>query len=324
MVSLSVIIPSYHRPDSLRRCLEGLAASTHLPAETLVVLHQEDHDSLAALAQLPEWSRRLSLRTVLVEQPGQIPQMNAGLAAARSDVVCFTDDDCVPHPDWLERLAAGYADPGVGGVGGRDVVHNGESINHDRGRVVGRVTWYGRVVGNHHLVFPPGLREVQHLKGANMSFRREAVPPLDPWMALGPGTGSLNDTDLSLAVRRRGWRLVYDPEAQVEHYPAPRHGRTHRDYANPEQVYLDSHNWTYLNLKHFPLGHRAAALAYAVLVGSGNRLGLVKLAWRCLHSPRGAWRQYRATWAGLRAGLRDWQRARKQGATGPPPQGARS
>ena len=322
MVSLSVIIPSYHRPDNLRRCLEGLAGSTRLPEETLVVLHREDEESQAALAELPEWGTRLGLRVILVGQAGQIPQMNAGLAAARGDVVCFTDDDCVPHPDWLERLAAAYADPRVGGVGGRDVVHNGEVVNNARGRVVGRVTWYGRVIGNHHLVFPPGRVEVQHLKGANMSFRREAAPPLDPRMVLGPGTGSLNDTDLSLAVRRRGWRLVYDPEARVEHYPAPRHGLTHRDYANPEQVYLDSHNWTYLNLKHFGGAHRATSLAYAVAVGSGNRLGLAKLALRAARGPRRAWRQYLATWAGMRAGLRDWRAQRKQQASGQPEEGA--
>jgi GT2 family glycosyltransferase len=305
-----VIVPSYHRPDNLGRCLEGLARGTRLPEETLVVLHEADGESQAALAALPAWAEGLHLRTVLVAQPGQIPQMNAGLAQAGGDVVCFTDDDCVPRPEWLARLAEPYREADVAGVGGRDVVHNADGINNAAGRVVGRITWYGRILGNHHLVFPPGLREVEHLKGANMSFRRALTPPLDPAMVLGPGTGSMNDTDLSLAVRRRGGRLLYDPEAVVDHYPAQRHGITHRDAAHPEQVYLDAHNWAYLNFKHFSPARRLAFLAYALTVGSGNRLGLGKFLVQAVRRPRGALGQYRATCRGLRAGIRDSRPAR--------------
>jgi GT2 family glycosyltransferase len=324
LITLSVIIPSYHRPENLRRCLEGLAGGARLPEETLVVLHEADGESQETLAQLPEWAARLNLRTVLVTQAGQIPQMNAGLAQARCEVVCFTDDDCVPRPEWLARLAQPYGDPEVGGVGGRDVVHNLEGVNNAPGKLVGRITRYGRIIGNHHLVFPPGNREVEHLKGANMSFRRALTPPLDLRMVLGPGTGSMNDTDLSLSVRRSGCRLIYDPEAAVDHYPAPRHGITHRDLANPEQVFLDSHNWAYLNYKHFSWPHRLLFLGYALALGSGNRLGLVKFLLAVVRRPRGAVRQYQAACRGLRAGLRDSREARRSPAGGGQPGGGDS
>jgi GT2 family glycosyltransferase len=306
---LSVVIPTYQRPESLLRCLEGLAAGRRLPEETLVVAHEQDPESGGLQALLEPFREPLGARLVWAEQAGQIHQMNAGLAAATGDVVCFTDDDCVPRPQWLERLAAPYGDPTVGGVGGRDVVHHGDDVSEGPGREVGQITWYGRVVGNHHLCFPPGLIEVQHLKGANMSFRRAAAPPLDPRMVLAAGSGSQNDTELSLAVRAQGYRLLYDPEALVDHYPAPRHGATHRDLNHPEQVYLDAHNWAYCLCKHSSRGRRWAFLVYAFGVGCGNRPGVLKYLCALFRGPRSATRQWLTACRGLRAGIRDWRQA---------------
>ena len=304
---LSVVIPTYQRREALARCLEGLTAGSRLPEETLVVAHAQDPESGLLEELLAPLREPLGARLVWAERAGQIHQMNAGLAAASGEVVCFTDDDCVPRIDWLERLAAPYADPAVGGVGGRDVVHHGDQIEDAPARRVGRITWYGRVVGNHHLCLPPGLIEVQHLKGANMSFRRAVTPLLDPRMVLGAGSGSLNDTELSLAVRARGYRLLYDPEALVDHYPAPRHGATHRDASHPEQVYLDAHNWAYCLLKHSSPARRAAFLVYAYALGCGNRPGVVKYLCALPRSPRQATDQWLTTRRGLRAGRRDWR-----------------
>ncbi|HEY3398603.1 MAG TPA: glycosyltransferase [Armatimonadota bacterium] len=311
---LSLIIPTYRRRESLLRCLQGLAAGARRPDETLVVVHEQDPEAGDLEQALRELAAPLHLRLVWAERAGQIFQMNAGIAEATGDILCFTDDDCVPRPDWLAQLAAAYDDPRIGGVGGRDIVHHGEVLSEGPGAVVGRITWYGRVVGNHHLIFPPGRREVDHLKGANMSFRRESTPPLDPLMVLGPGTGSQNDTELSLAVRARGYRLAYEPLAQVDHYPAQRHGVTHRNLDHPQQVYLDAHNWAYLMFKHYGWSRRLPFLAYAALVGCGNRLGLAKFLVRAVRAPGPAGRQWTTTLRGLHSGLRTYYRAGRPGS----------
>ncbi len=87
---------------------------------------------------------------------------------------------------------------------------------------VGILQWYGRCIGNHHLG-AGAPRRVDFLKGANMSFRRTAIAGLRFDERLrGAGAQVGNDMAFSLALRLRGWTLLYDPLVAVDHYPAPR------------------------------------------------------------------------------------------------------
>ncbi|MCD6361640.1 MAG: glycosyltransferase, partial [Armatimonadetes bacterium] len=216
-MTATVLVPSYRRPDSLSACLDALLDGSRLPEQIIVVLRDTDGESHQALS---EWRRRAGERAERVElvevsEPGQAAATNAGLARARGDVVCFIDDDCRPTRQWLERILAHYDDPSVVGVGGRDIVHHGDEISARPAGPVGRITWYGRITGNHHQPVGDEPREVQHLKGANMSFRRAAAQPFDTNIR----GAHLSDTNASLTARAGGGRLIYDPLAAVHHYP---------------------------------------------------------------------------------------------------------
>ncbi len=101
--------------------------------------------------------------------------MSAGLEVARGDIVAITDDDAAPHPDWLARIEAYFSThQGLAGVGGRDVVCHGEHPEGGAREVVGKVQWFGRVIGNHHLGIGRA-REVDELKGVNCAYRHAAL-----------------------------------------------------------------------------------------------------------------------------------------------------
>jgi glycosyltransferase involved in cell wall biosynthesis len=315
-MTFTVLVPSYRRPDSLVQCLEALLAGSRLPDEIVVVLRDTDtasHEALAAwLAQGKPAAAGVTLTRATAERPGQIVAMNCGLAAATGDVVCFIDDDCVVRPDWLERLSAHYGSAEVGGVGGRDLVHEEGTILRGRVTQVGRLTWYGRLVGNHHLDYEGPPLVVDHLKGANMSFRRALLRPFDERMS--GGSSCLNDTDASLHVRSQGFRLIYDPAVVVDHYPASRFDTSTRVKCDPGLVYSDSHNWVYCLLKHARPWQRLVAVAYALLVGGGTRLGLAKWLVALPRGPRAASVQLWASTRGKLAGVRTYLRARNGGA----------
>lgn len=271
-LSLSVLIPTFHRPLELRRALRAVAAQSRPPGEVLVVIRPEDTESLAVAAE----AENLAVRVVPVERPGVVAARNAGLDVATSDVVAFLDDDAVPARDWLERMLGWYDDEGVGAVGGRDQVFHGdipvdEGVRHD----VGTLTWYGRFVALHHRG-AGAARDVDHLKGVNMSYRRSRAPDVrvDEWLR-GNGAEVHEEASLCLQVKRRGLRVVYDPEIRVDHFEADRgdlDGRQPREYRARRDR---QHNQTFVVARYFPLHRTAVHLLFTMLVGSGEAPGLV-------------------------------------------------
>ncbi len=295
----SVIVPSYRRPDDLRRCVLGILGGNRLPDELVVVLRDTDAESQAALDELVAAPGGGSIVRVLVSAPGQVAAINRGLEATTGDIVSLTDDDTEPTKAWLERVAMGFSDPDVVGVGGRDLVHESPDNDLPPALKVGLVTWYGAIVGNHHRG-AESIQRVHHLKGANMSFRRSALPPFDP--LLYGGASALNDTDASLGAGKHGV-ILYDPEAVVTHYAAERGEGVSRDTRLPEIVDADAHNWIYCMLKHLSWWQRPVLLVYAAMVGSGDRIGLAKWLVGVLGGGKGMTRQLLASLRGQRRGL---------------------
>lgn len=104
-----------------------------------------------------------------IESRGLSGARNSGVAVATGAIVAFLDDDAVAEPDWLERLAAHYADPNVIGVGG--------SVKtdwlHGRPRCFPRE--FDWVVGCSYRGLPEATSRVRNPIGANMSFRAEVL-----------------------------------------------------------------------------------------------------------------------------------------------------
>ena len=276
MLTISVVIPSYRRPKDLARCLDALKKQKRPADEILVVVRDTDTETWTFIQTLnPEF---LPLRTVTVSVCGVVAAMNAGMDVACGDIIAFTDDDAAPHTDWLERIEAHFlSDTNIGGVGGRDWVYHGTQLEEGEREVVGQVQWFGRVIGQHHLGVGEA-REVDVLKGVNMSFRRSAIAQMhfDPRMR---GTGAQVHFELafSLSLKRAGWKLIYDPRVAVDHYPAQRFDEDQRNTFNDIASINATHNETLVLLEHFSPAQRTAFLIWATLVGTRDSLGFVQL-----------------------------------------------
>lgn len=275
-MKITVIIPTYCRTHDLARCLEALQQQTQLPDQVVVVVRDTDAQTWTFLESNKNFCLRL--QTVMVKVPGVIAAMNAGLDAAIGDIIAFTDDDAAPHKDWLQRIEAHYeSDSRIGAVGGRDWVYQGNQLLDGAKEVVGRLQWFGRVIGNHHLgVGEP--REVDVLKGVNVSYRRSAIALLrfDERMR---GTGAQVHFELAfcLALKRAGWKLIYDPHVAVNHYPAQRFDEDQRNKFNDIALINAVHNETLALLEHMKPVQRTVFGVWAILVGTRDALGFVQL-----------------------------------------------
>lgn len=305
-MKISVLVPTYRRPADLARCLLALQRQTRLPDEVIVVARPDDDATHERLAD-PSVGGVLPLRIVPVDMPGQVAALNKGLDAASGDVVAITDDDAAPRPDWIARIDAAFlADARLGALGGRDWVHEkGRVLDESRPRV-GCLTVSGRIVGNHHLGVG-GAREVDMLKGANMSYRRAAIERLRFDTRLrGAGAQVHNDMAFSMRVKRAGWRLVYDPAVAVDHYPAERFDDDRRDAASLNALSNAAYNLHLILREHLPPLRREIAWWWYALVGTRVYPGMAHVV-LALRSADGA--RVRENWRAVRRGARDARRA---------------
>jgi len=274
--TVTVVVPTWRRPADLARCIEGLEAQSRPPDEVLVVVRHDDGETWSALRDFASDERQVALSPVGVDAAGVAASVNAGLDAATGEIVAVTDDDSVPRPDWVARILEAFAcRPDAGGVGGRDWVHEQGRVLDGRRARVGRVLWFGRLVGDHHLG-AGGPREVDILKGVNMAFRQRALEGVRIDGGLrGSGMQMHWEIDLCLAVKRAGWKLVYDPAIAVDHFPAPRLDEAQRQELSTAALANEVYNETYALLKGLPLWSKALAFGYGLIVGTRQAPGPV-------------------------------------------------
>lgn len=279
-MKVSVVIPTYRRPKDLERCLNALKPQTRSADEVLVIVRDSDDETQTFLKTFD--AAALPLRTATVMVTGVVAAMNLGLDEATGDIIAFTDDDAAPHRDWLEKMAAHFqADERVGGVGGRDLIQRTEPWFQGTREIVGLLQWHGRLIGEHHRGIGQA-RQVDVLKGVNMSFRRSAIGNLRfDQRLLGTGAQVHFEVAFCLALRRQEWILIYDPAVLVDHYIAKRFDEDARDQFNAVAFSNAVHNETLVLLEHLSPIQQLVFLIWSILIGTRQAFGLAQWI-RCL------------------------------------------
>ena len=220
-ISISVVVCAYtdDRWDALLRAVESILGQTLPPLETIVVI---DHDDLLLARARERFSGEDHIRILENEDGrGLSGARNTGLRSARGEVVAFLDDDAAAESDWLERLAAHYAEPAVLGVGG--AIEPAWAAGRPK-TFPPELDW---IVGCTYAGLPERASRVRNVIGANMSFRRavfDAVGGFDPSMGRTAHRPlGCEETELCLRAQRR-WPdgvIMYEPLARVRHAVAP-------------------------------------------------------------------------------------------------------
>jgi GT2 family glycosyltransferase len=119
---VSVVVPTYRRPELLARCLAALARQRIEHAIEVVVADDADDEATRRLVgQLT--TSRIRIKYVRVAgRHGPAAARNTGWRFAQGEIIGFTDDDCVPDSGWVAAAVAGFADAGVAAVTGQTIV----------------------------------------------------------------------------------------------------------------------------------------------------------------------------------------------------------
>jgi glycosyltransferase involved in cell wall biosynthesis len=205
-VEVSAVVPTSNRPQLLDRCLAGLVAQAFGTTAYEIVI-ADDEASESTRRQVEEWrSRFLQIGPAIHYLPvcdsrGPAAARNAGWRFARGGVIAFTDDDCIPEPEWLVAGVRAIRE-GATGVSGRVVVPLPEDP-----------TDYERNAA--------GLATAEFVTANSFYLRSalEAVGGFDERFAMA----WREDSDLWLTFMGRGETLVSAEDAVVIHplRPAP-------------------------------------------------------------------------------------------------------
>ncbi|MEU7869899.1 bifunctional polysaccharide deacetylase/glycosyltransferase family 2 protein [Dactylosporangium sp. NPDC049140] len=198
---VSIIVPAYNEAANIAGTIRSLAGSDY-PGCEIVVVDDGSTDDTAAIVR--RMARELPAVHLLRQaNAGKPAALNAGIAVARGDLLVLVDGDTVFEPDAVGRLVQPFADPAVGAVSGNTKVAN-------RGGLLGRWQHLEYVVGFNldRRLFDLG-ECMPTIPGAIGAFRREALRDVGGV----PGDTLAEDTDLTMAVLRAGWRAVYADDA---------------------------------------------------------------------------------------------------------------
>jgi len=308
IVKISIIVPTYKRPDYLVKCLRSLVHQIRKPDEVLVVMRDTDiktHEDYREFAK-SSVTGAPELVSCFVKEPGHMPPLVEGLKHATGDIVAITDDDAEPYPDWLQRVEKHYEQASVGGVGGRiENIIDGKKVNYRPAKTVGKVTWYGRAIGNMYkdALFSEPV-EVDFFMGGNTSFRRIVWDQITFDMNLNPHVAYNYEIDIGLQAKSQGWRLIFDPFVIVKHYlSGPRD-------AAWEGIYFGCRNLTYIMLKHLRWYGKLVFLLHAFLIGHRQLWGLATIILDPILTGKIRWRgQVLAALRGKMAGIRIYLQA---------------
>lgn len=214
-LTFSVIVCAYsiERWTDLVAAVSSLQRQTFSSTEIIIVVDHNEALLARVRAELPgitalanRYSRGLS------------GARNSGVEEAAGEVVAFLDDDAIAASDWLERLATGYADENVTGIGGA-VIPLWEG-GRQPGWFPSEFLW---VVGCSYVGQPTRLAPVRNLIGANMSYRRAAMSAVEGFREglgrIGRRPLGCEETELSIRIMNRfpEGQVLYDPEARVQH-----------------------------------------------------------------------------------------------------------
>ena len=239
--NISVVTPTYLRPDEVGGLLENLAKQSQLPTDVIVVDGAPADDKRTEVIVASVANKYPFKIRFIRHAGGTAIQRNAGIEAATGDFVAFIDDDVRLEPDFFLRMLEVFGDDGDRAVGGAVGYRTNQHFSHADSE---RWRWYRRLrllttyepgrydfetgypINNN--MQPPfaGTRPVDFMTTACAVWRKDVFGSglrFDPFFR---DYGVLEDAHFALRARRN-WELVQCGDARCEEMRSP-NGRVDR------------------------------------------------------------------------------------------------
>jgi len=229
-MTITVILCTYNRSESLKRALESVATQDFPPAISWEVLVVDNNSSDQTRAVVENFCIRFPgrFRYLFEPRPGKSNALNSGIREAKGVVLAFMDDDVVVDPLWLKSLTSPMLGGKWVGSGGRILPES----PHELPTWLAIDEWWAGAPLAMFDLGPNAGQLTQPPFGTNMAFQRRMFEKYGGFCTeLGPRPGSeirSEDTEFGRRLIQGGERLWYEPSAIVFHPVAP--NRVRKEY----------------------------------------------------------------------------------------------
>ncbi|MBW4650318.1 MAG: glycosyltransferase [Kastovskya adunca ATA6-11-RM4] len=202
----SIIIPTYCRPERLATCLQSLAKIDY-PRDRFEIIVVDDGSEMSLEAIVTPFCEALDVTLLTQPHAGPATARNTGTLAAKGKFLVFTDDDCVPSPDWLKTLAAQFALTPDCLIGGRTLNALPDNLYSTASQVL---------IDYLYSYYNANPKQARFFASNNFALPKEsfeAIGGFDTSFPLAAG----EDREFCDRWLQRGYLMIYLPESCVYH-----------------------------------------------------------------------------------------------------------
>ncbi|HTY91607.1 MAG TPA: glycosyltransferase [Methanocella sp.] len=243
---VSVYVPCYNAERYIEKCIQAILAQTY-KADEIIIVDDGCTDGTVDIAS------KYPVKIVHHgKNKGLAAGRNTGFRSARNEFVAGLDADCIPQPDWLEKIMGRFTDERVAGVGGKLLEKNRDTMP-DRWRSSHMVqNWGDKEAFNPNFLF-----------GADNVYRKSCIEKAGFFNE--KYRTNYEDVDIGEKLKAKGYTLIYTPDAVVWHL------RTD----NTRSLLRACWNWNYSN---WPLTTKNVLYIFSTSPLKAVRMAAVDLA----------------------------------------------
>lgn len=217
----SVIVPAYNSEKTISSCIGALLVQKTNNTFEIIVVDDGSTDSTPIIAK----SFGQKIRYFRQKNSGPAKARNFGAKKARGKVILFTDSDCIPEKNWLDKMLAPFDDKEVAAVQGAY-----------KTKQKGLVAIFGQLEIEHRYELMKKSKQLDWVGSYSAAYKKEIYKKMGGFDESFP-IASGEDSELSYKIQESGQKIIFNPNAIVYH--------TH-----PEKLYK------YLKVKFFRAYYR--------------------------------------------------------------------
>lgn len=224
----SIIIPTYNRPKQLSNCLHSLS-NLDYPPDRYEVIVVDDGSEKPIENVIARYRGKMKLTSLRQHNSGPAAARNTGAKQAKGEILTFTDDDCIPSPDWLLNLCMQFSNTPNCVIGGRIVNLLKDNFYSFVSQLIVDVVY------RHYNKNPD---QAQFFTSNNIAIPRHIFFKIG---GFDPTFYTSEDRELCDRLLHHGFNLIYAPDVLVYHAHALKLGsfcRLHFNYGRGAYNFL--------------------------------------------------------------------------------------